>query len=626
MPFAFAQIDGRTGGVLTDNAQVGYGSYLRARWNQGLYDGLFNQVRRLEEWRIADGGKTLTRDEANEKYALPGLNFNEEINEERAHLLHERHRKMMEREYFLTTGHRNWRGAAGGFITQMAASMLNPIDIGLSFVPITRVAQVGRTASRAKLAYTGLRGAVNRGYINLPESIGKYTATHALVNNAIFQSAAEAPRYLEMKVTGYEDYTILHSLANVAGGTVLGTGIHLGVVKALDMFKRLKPRTRELMHEQQVNRFLDDRPQSGAENIASLDRNIIRDVLVFDEVEARKAAGLEVDKMMQEIHDAVLESYMGKAGRSQQWWQQMALKIARKSGFNKFTDKIAKVLVRSEGDLKVIDDARLALLKQGKDETKKLMQQLQDLSKLSLTEAKEALKDLGVRSKHRGALVKGDISPERVATTTEELAQIKEILGKIKKGRKKSKKTESEIMEELNAWTYSTQVLSEIHQFARGAGSQANFLGDFKPRFTEEGKLKPEFADKRRMELLSHPEIEKKVDAEIQRRAEAIIEAERINFLAEKRNREINGPEAEGPRETQVSNERDARIKEPPKDSMEEDVQTERVTQQEIDDLTKELAEQYDMSKAEVTRQIKELDVDEAALDQAFSCVAKNLL
>lgn len=486
--FAFSQPEAQTFGS-PKNIPVGLGEYLGASFDQGWYDSLFSTTQRLEEYRIATGGAVLSVEEANKRYQLPGLNFNEPINEERAAILHNRHKAQMEREFFLTEGHPGLLRKGAGFATSMVASMLNPLDLGLSFVPVVKGGEAANVLGKAAYRST-IRRALNEGFIDIGIKAGEKaglarTLGASTINNALFQSVAEVPRFAEMMQTGRNDYTLKDSLTNIVSGTAMGVGIHMGVMSAAHVYRRLSPQIKEFMQRKAVDDFLKGKDTADLHEITKMDPNVVAEKVIFDEVQARKAAGLEVDKVLQDIHDKLLVEHAKTQTRSQEVWTKLLKEEAQKGGFTKRAEELGRGIRTAE-----------------------------DLA--NLTAADEA---------HRKEYARVLEIYEDPNTPGPEKAAAKQWLHE-------------------NA--YVGQMGRETIESAKGTGSiwaTDPRAADLAP-FTPEGTLKSEVANAVKAEILAKPEVREKIDAEIAARIEAYVAKERAKFEQEKLAKQNNGPNA----------------------------------------------------------------------------------
>lgn len=116
-----------------------------------------------------------------------------------------------------------WFGAAS-FATQLAVSAVDPLNIASAFVPVVSEARAGLWAARyGKTVARAAQGAVEGAVGSL------------LVEPTVYGT--------EKAYQG--DYDLTDSFLNVAVGTALGGGLHVGFGKISDMLSRAAPETRE---------------------------------------------------------------------------------------------------------------------------------------------------------------------------------------------------------------------------------------------------------------------------------------------------------------------------------------------------------------------------------------------
>ncbi len=179
--------------------------------------------------------RMLTPDEANEKYGIAGhLKFDADIPEPIAQELRGLKQREMERQDTL-------RRAQSGLGTQLTAgvvsSILDPLNVGLAFIPV--VGQARFAAMAARVGVPGARVATG--------------AVEGAVGAALLEPIVLAGAAYEQA-----DYDITDSLANVAFGGIIGGGLHLAGGAIMD---RLAAR-REASAFQ---RAVDDLPRADQE-------------------------------------------------------------------------------------------------------------------------------------------------------------------------------------------------------------------------------------------------------------------------------------------------------------------------------------------------------------------------
>lgn len=278
--FAFSQVEPRDNGLLA-NPGVDIGRYLSTAADQGFNDSLFGTVSRMTEDQIYKEGAVLQPDELNRRYGLDGkLKFEEPEYERIAQLRMERKQAEMQRQYYLTEGNtgfftgRNAAGMGVGVLT----SILNPLDLGLAFLPIT-----GSLSKAKALEQAGagpLRQALARGLITEEALASRIPAPKffsAMIDGTMSQAVAEIPLAIQNN-RDQADYDAGDFLTNIVSGGVFAGALHIGVEslsRALRTLKSVTPGTREHMFRQALQQTLRDETIDVAKYV-NLDEEKIR--------------------------------------------------------------------------------------------------------------------------------------------------------------------------------------------------------------------------------------------------------------------------------------------------------------------------------------------------------------
>jgi hypothetical protein len=171
------------------------------------------------------------KNELNEEYKDLGLYFERNEYQSVVDIMVARKKKERERQSIMQRGPAgSWNPLSGGFYVGAAklavgigTSFLDPINIGASFIPIYGQARFARSIAKAKgmgekSAKAFRRTRLKRGAI---EGAGGALLLEPLVYGAAQRIQA--------------DYDIYDSLLNVAFGSVLGGGLHVGAGKLRDI-------------------------------------------------------------------------------------------------------------------------------------------------------------------------------------------------------------------------------------------------------------------------------------------------------------------------------------------------------------------------------------------------------
>jgi hypothetical protein len=302
--FSFPQIDPETTGRVTQ-MPVPLEKYLSASFDAGQHDSAFNSVMRMSELGIDEADQTspmLDAETANKKYAVGDLKFDQPIRESVAQTINQRKKDEMDRQFYLSNG-----VSRGRFLPGMSASilggMMNPLDLGLMFVPI-----VGEERLAAKLATGGagaVRQAIARGLITHEAIVASGIPVPRLVGSVIQgtlnQALFEIPN-LAASSQDHADYTLNNALINVGMGGAFAGAIHA----AGTMLGKLTQGTKNAMIQEAVNQFLKDE-DIRVHDYVSIDENAIREKIKFDAEQVTKDAAASLN--MDEIRAAIKSEY-----------------------------------------------------------------------------------------------------------------------------------------------------------------------------------------------------------------------------------------------------------------------------------------------------------------------------
>ena len=155
--------------------------------------------------------------ELNEQYAPIGLTFMEDHKKGYVDLLVEKRLKDIKKENIISRGPKNFFAQGSYFFSGLGGDMYDPINIGLSLIPIvgqarflTMVGKYGKKSARFR------RGLIEGG-----------------VGNALFQPAEFAMAKSEQR-----DYRAINALYSVSLGALLGGSLGLGLGKVGDVYKK----------------------------------------------------------------------------------------------------------------------------------------------------------------------------------------------------------------------------------------------------------------------------------------------------------------------------------------------------------------------------------------------------
>jgi len=171
---------------------------------------------------IRGGDIRVDRQELNKEYEDLGLYFKEDEFQSVVDIMVEKKEAERERQSIIQRGPEgSWNPFSSGFYvgaakfgTGLAVSMLDPINIAASFIPVFGQARFAALAARTSLRTARLtRGAVEG-------AVGA-----ALVEPIVYSAAKRVQA----------DYGAADSLLNITFGSILGGGLHVGVGKLRDI-------------------------------------------------------------------------------------------------------------------------------------------------------------------------------------------------------------------------------------------------------------------------------------------------------------------------------------------------------------------------------------------------------
>ena len=311
--FGLPQTAIRRDGIVTE-FDIDYGLALTAGFHKGVRQGSFSDAYRASEFNAAEEDSPyLTADQANARFAVPGLVFDSAVTEAQAWLIRERHKAHLNRLAFIEHGSRGWARKAGVWGAEFVGQFLNPVDIGLSFLPIARVAKAGTPLlgiSGKAVNVSKLRSSVNRGFFDVTSVKNPLSRDilGAAIDGMAGQILAEPLAVLQNAQSNF-DYTAADSVVNVVAGGVFGGGFRLGIEGMARTVRFVSAKTHARAAGKTLDNILKDKPNADAHLEVALDNRLIREDVAFDELAARAEAIRAVDASVSEL-DAVAQAKM----------------------------------------------------------------------------------------------------------------------------------------------------------------------------------------------------------------------------------------------------------------------------------------------------------------------------
>ena len=206
----------------------------------------------------------IDRQELNKEYSNLGLYFKEDEYQSVVDIMVEKKEEERARQSVISRGPAgSWNPFSSGFYvgaakfgTGLAVSMLDPINIAASFIPVFGQARFAALAARTSLRTARLTRGVVEG------------AVGAAVVEPLVYSAAKRVQ---------ADYGAVDSLLNITFGSILGGGLHVGVGKLRDIktarkFKKFREDVKRVREESgiksdeaepELNLFKEYYPENG---------------------------------------------------------------------------------------------------------------------------------------------------------------------------------------------------------------------------------------------------------------------------------------------------------------------------------------------------------------------------
>lgn len=210
-------------GVTLEDLPGSFGSALGASASQALYNSPTAQLYRTYEDSQA-GGKTLDYETARTRAKDAGVDIRIDpkgIGEDALNLLIDRKRTTAKANDAMARGPQGFLPGTAYFLSGMGASLLDPINVASSFIPIAR--PLGMAKDIARAGTLGAEGAA-------ATAAGRFAARARVgaVEGAGGQALVE-PLTAYRASQEQEDYGITDTLLNIGFGTVLGSVAHGGL-------------------------------------------------------------------------------------------------------------------------------------------------------------------------------------------------------------------------------------------------------------------------------------------------------------------------------------------------------------------------------------------------------------
>ncbi len=226
-----------------DLSKVGTLDVLGATFQETMYYNPINALDRLAEQYTgkADAGNIISKETwAESEYFRDGIQVGDDgIKEGLAQLLAERADRRRDFQITLQRSKGGFGLGAAQFGVAIAGSFLDPLNIASAFIPAVGPARAAAMAAKfGKSGSRAMKGAVDG-------------AVGAAVLEPLIIGAAAAEQD--------QSYTLLDSFLNVAVGSALGSGLHVGFGKISDRINRTPPQTRARAEQTALGQALGDK-------------------------------------------------------------------------------------------------------------------------------------------------------------------------------------------------------------------------------------------------------------------------------------------------------------------------------------------------------------------------------
>ena len=213
-----------------DQFSQGLGDTLKAvaadNWNFNPISSILLYQDILQERRnaVKQDDIFIDRQELNTKYKNLGLFFEQDEPQSVVDIIVQEKKDERRRQSIIDRGSKGALPFAAKFLTGLGVSILDPINIGVSFIPVFGQARFAGLAAR--------------------QGFTKARAVRGTVEGAVGASLVE-PIVYGVAQSVQADYDLMDSFLNVTFGTLIGGGLHVGAGKLRDMNTARKFRIRQ---------------------------------------------------------------------------------------------------------------------------------------------------------------------------------------------------------------------------------------------------------------------------------------------------------------------------------------------------------------------------------------------
>ena len=160
-----------------------------------------------------DDEPLIDRQKLNDEYGKYNLFFEEDEKQSTVDILVARKKSEIERQSIIQRGPKGFLPGAAKLVTALGASIVDPINLAMMFIPIVGQARMAAMVARAGLTRARFAKGAVEGFVGI-------SAVEPLVYTAATREQS--------------DYDLVDSLIAVTFGGVLGGGLHVGIGKLKD--------------------------------------------------------------------------------------------------------------------------------------------------------------------------------------------------------------------------------------------------------------------------------------------------------------------------------------------------------------------------------------------------------
>ena len=233
-----------------DQFTLGLGETLKAvaadnwKFNPLSSISTYRDLQAARDEAFKDKAPLLDRQDLNTEYKELGLFFEQDEPQSVVDLIVDQKKEELRRQDIINRGQKGILPGTAKFITGLGVSFLDPINIGVSFIPFVGQANFARLAARTGFTTARL--------------------TRGAVEGAIGTTLIE-PLIYNVAQSVQADYDLTDSFLNITFGTIIGGGLHVGVgkLKDLNTARKFKKRMKKAgTPDEQLNLYKEYYPEN----------------------------------------------------------------------------------------------------------------------------------------------------------------------------------------------------------------------------------------------------------------------------------------------------------------------------------------------------------------------------